>query len=238
MPYKKIAISDLQQIVNLAHQTESREQKIAALMQAFEKFSLESIKVEEAYSVLEAKLTATQHYLEDILKNMSQGLLFIMPNGVIKTCNPAAERLLGLPVSQIVSHDFDQRIGLPLLGFSFFEKVKNKGNTIPFSVVIGAKEPIEVEVETTIASEGMIVLLRDITQLKRLERIAERNDRMKELGQMAAVMAHEIRNPLGGVKGFASLLQRDLEGQPELQKMAEHIVQGAEETLKQPCSHK
>lgn len=45
---------------------------------------------------------------------------------------------------------------------------------------------------------------------------------------MAAMMAHEIRNPLGGIKGFASLLQRDLKEHPELEEMAGYIVKGTE----------
>ena len=74
---------------------------------------------------------------------------------------------------------------------------------------------------------GLILLMRDITELRRLQTIASRDDRMKELGAMAASVAHEIRNPLGGIKGFASLLCRDLEEKPEMQQMAEYIVEGA-----------
>ena len=45
---------------------------------------------------------------------------------------------------------------------------------------------------------------------------------------LAAEVAHEIRNPLGGIKGFASLLKRDLRGQPELEKMADFIIEGTD----------
>lgn len=61
-------------------------------------------------------------------------------------------------------------------------------------------------------------------KIRELSRI----ERMKELGEMAAQVAHEIRNPLGGIKGFASLLQRDLQDRPELQQMAAHIVEGTD----------
>ena len=43
---------------------------------------------------------------------------------------------------------------------------------------------------------------------------------------MAALVAHEIRNPLGGIEGFASLLHRDLKGQEDLRRMAEYIIEG------------
>lgn len=41
-------------------------------------------------------------------------------------------------------------------------------------------------------------------------------------------MAHEIRNPLGGIKGFASLLTRDLKDDPDKQKLAQYIVEGTD----------
>jgi signal transduction histidine kinase len=58
--------------------------------------------------------------------------------------------------------------------------------------------------------------------------MSNRDDLLKELGEMVATVAHEIRNPLGGIRGFASLLHRDLAGQPEQQEMAQHIIEGAD----------
>lgn len=51
---------------------------------------------------------------------------------------------------------------------------------------------------------------------------------MKLLGEMAAQVAHEIRNPLGGINGYASLLKRDLADNPPLQQMAGYIVEGTD----------
>jgi signal transduction histidine kinase len=72
----------------------------------------------------------------------------------------------------------------------------------------------------------MILVLRDISEKQKLQLISNRNDRMKELGEMAATVAHEIRNPLGGIRGYASLLYRDLEGEKNLQEMAGLIIEG------------
>ena len=92
----------------------------------------------------------------------------------------------------------------------------------------------ELEIGTAFAlkdkcqNQGLIIMVRDVTEMRRLQVIAARADRMKVLGEMAAQVAHEIRNPLGGIKGFASLLKRDLADNPELQKMASHIVEGTD----------
>jgi len=55
---------------------------------------------------------------------------------------------------------------------------------------------------------GSILLLRDITHRKELEEEFKRSDRLAMVGSLAAGLAHEIKNPLGGIKGAAQLLQR------------------------------
>lgn len=57
-------------------------------------------------------------------------------------------------------------------------------------------------------------------------RAMERNRRLAAMGEMAAKIAHEIRNPLGSVAIFASLLERDLEGDSERKTLAENINKG------------
>ncbi|MFQ5481945.1 MAG: nitrogen regulation protein NR(II), partial [Nitrospinaceae bacterium] len=73
---------------------------------------------------------------------------------------------------------------------------------------------------------GTVWLLHDMTRIKRLELEAQRNDRLRAMGGMAAGIAHEIRNPLGSIELFGSLLKRDLQDLPEQKDMAEHILSG------------
>lgn len=80
----------------------------------------------------------------------------------------------------------------------------------------------------SIPTQGMIVMIKDVTEMRHLQTLANRTNRIKELGEMAAHVAHEIRNPLGGIKGFASLLKRDLADNPKLQQMAGYIVEGTD----------
>ena len=53
---------------------------------------------------------------------------------------------------------------------------------------------------------GRVLLMYDLSELKRLEKEVQRHDRLVALGKMAAGVAHEIRNPLSSIKGFATLL--------------------------------
>lgn len=63
-------------------------------------------------------------------------------------------------------------------------------------------------------------------ELKQKNAELRRKDRLAALGEMAAGLAHEIRNPLGGIALYASMLERQLDGQPKPQNAAMKISQG------------
>jgi len=63
---------------------------------------------------------------------------------------------------------------------------------------------------------GTILILRDLSNIRELERAVRQADRLSTLGTLAAGLAHEIKNPLGGIKGAAQLLERELPDGSEL----------------------
>jgi len=71
-----------------------------------------------------------------------------------------------------------------------------------------------------------LFVFRDRTRERELERLAERSRELVSVGQMAATIAHEVRNPLGAIHGFASLLQQDLEGQERPLRLVGKILGG------------
>lgn len=178
-------------------------------------------------------------YLNSILSHISQGLFFINLEGHITTCNAAAESLLGINSDQVIFQKFKDHFEDAFFGFSMAKALADK--KVPkkaFAVVNphGVKRELEIEATFVLHQDkkvssilqGIIVLMRDITDLHHLQEAVQRRDRLHALGEMAAMVAHEIRNPLGSIKGFASLLERDLRDQPVLHRMANDIMIGAD----------
>lgn len=201
-------------------------------------------KLEETNSRLANKvqeLHVLTSYLDNILSHMAQGLLFIDLEGNVTTYNQSAEDILGKPKNEVLFQNFLEQFKDDVLGYSLKEALKKKSvpkisySTIEFPD--GTRKILEMEntflldkpaVDQALDfTQGVIVLIRDITELRQLQINASRHDRLTALGELAAQVAHEIRNPLGGIKGFASLLQRDLADDPDKKRLAEYIVEGA-----------
>ena len=75
---------------------------------------------------------------------------------------------------------------------------------------------------------GAVEVLHDLTKIKRMEHELSRLKTLAALGEMAATIAHEVRNPLAAIGGFAALLRRDMDPHDEKQKLVDKICRGVE----------
>lgn len=220
--------------------TQRLERAYDSLSEQFQSLNLALQDTNHKLQYKIAELDLVTHYLKNILDNIIQGILVIDLNGTITTCNRAAEEILGIDRQDILSKRFWDIFPNELFGFPMQTALQSKPKVGSYTVsyTSPAHHSSELEIVTTFAfkqtkevnseSQGMIVMLKDVTEMKQLQIMASRADRMKLLGEMASHVAHEIRNPLGGIKGFASLLKKDLVERPDLQKMATSIVEGTD----------
>lgn len=232
-------LQQLQESASLAFKAESVQEGVQHLARGFALFSEEATRLKNAYAKLQerfqtvnqelgvkvAELSRLTHYLNNILKNISDAIVFVNLDGTITILNDGAQKLLKLKAETTLFKKFWDVFQDELFGFSMREALK-------FGISHKLLYRKEMEISTTFVYEGpklyhgMILVLRDISEKQKLQLISNRNDRMKELGEIAATVAHEIRNPLGGIRGYASLLHRDLEGEEHLQEMASYIIEG------------
>jgi PAS domain S-box-containing protein len=250
----KPLLSQLKDVADKAMNSKNIDEGMKYLSTAFKLFSRETNNLKAEYAILKQRFenvneelektnivlrkkikerNIVSNYLSSILKNISQGIIFIDSDGVIITINNAAQKILGIVQEKLLFKTFWSNFSDDFFGFSM-RKSLNLGishNLNYITLSSNEKTQKQIEISTTFihdkyASQGMIVVLRDISEIKRLELVANRNDRMRELGEMAASVTHEIKNPLGGIRGYASLLYRDLENSKHLQEMAGHIIEG------------
>lgn len=171
-------------------------------------------------------------YLEHLLESVPSGVVAVDPEGRITTLNRAAQEITGLG-REALGEPF--RKAFPMVGV-------NAEPAPTLEELEGAPRP-EVafrrpEGETALlglrvspfrgeGSEvlGRVVVFQDVTRLKRLEEQESRNRRLVAMGEMAASIAHEIRNPLGSLELFASHLLDETRGTPP-EELAGHVLKG------------
>ena len=159
-------------------------------------------------------------HLDHILEGLPCGVLVIASDGQISRANPEALRLMKNceGVSSLSQLDPNMR---ELLEWSRGDcepecKVQNSDGSIRW---IGAQRAM-LEPE-----HGAIVILRDVRERKHLEETQAGLRREQALAEMSAVLAHEIRNPLGSLELFAGLLAES-ELDAERGQWVEHVQAG------------
>jgi len=207
----------------LLHQAfRSFDDAAATLQQSYQTLTtrLEQLDVELAdrNEALSLNLRANEElreHLTAIVESLPMGLLVMDTSGLITRCNQAGEQLLGLPREQIV--------GCPLAGC--LKQAQLDGDVYPLTTQQGTAVALSQRALQTSEGRhaGSILLIQDVTVVRELEDRLQRRNRLAAMGEMVGRIAHEIRNPLGSIELFASMLRRDLAGLPALRGYAEHI---------------
>lgn len=185
------------------------------LMARVERLDLELAASNEALRVNLKDNEEIKAHLTAILESLTSGVIVAGVGGVIIRCNQAAESLLGVTRDQMLGH---------LLAQFLDEKHLTTG-CYPIVSPTGALLAILRTVLRDASGEpaGDLILLQDISDVRRLEERVQRRDRLAAMGEMVGRIAHEIRNPLGSVELFASMLRKDLVHDPAKRQYAEHI---------------
>jgi two-component system sensor histidine kinase FlrB len=170
--------------------------------------------------------------LRRILEGLPCGVLVIEAGTRISTLNPEAARLLG--------GSFESAAALPAALSAALERARQSGEEpeLPLSGLdqlsldqsANQAKPVWVAIrhawlEQSPAHATSVFILRDVSEAKKLEHDREHLRRQQALVEMSALLAHEIRNPLGSLELFAGLLaEANLEG--ESRRWIEHVQAG------------
>jgi len=193
----------------------SLEESYRGLTARVQQLDLElAVRNEELQRNLEEKEDMRRH-LAAILESLTTGVIVSDQDDVIIQANGAAERLLGVPSADLLGRYLAECLRTAGLGNP--DRPFAAPNGIPLAFSRTALQDPGGRVG------GNIALLHDVSEVRRLEEQLQRRDRLAAMGEMVGRIAHEIRNPLGSVELFASMLRQDLVGDPEHRQYAEHI---------------
>lgn len=173
-----------------------------------------------------------KEYNENILASLSSGVLVVDLNGAVTTFNRVASSLFGAPASTMIGKPLRDNPRLEplerLLSRTMETGVNIRRNELVITTADGREIPLGVSTSLlysqTTGSNGAIAVFTDLSQTKSLEERVKHSEKLAILGEMAAVMAHEIRNPLNSIAGFSQLLQMKIYVSDKLRKYVDIIV--------------
>ncbi len=211
------------------------------LKDAFQLFTSVSKRLENSYSQLETqskvlkrelgeknlKLIASleekerlEGFLEGILQNLPVGILVVDLKGLIRLANEKAKELLRQGDSELQGRlytSFDILEDIALQGDASYEK--RKGRSV-YRCTVSSLNGVPDD------DPGWVIMIEDISKMTRWKALIERQKRLSSMGEMAARIAHEIRNPLGSMELNIGLLLEELEESNSLYPLAFRLSSG------------
>ncbi len=217
-----------------------KQHKMSELSTIFDSFNSNALKLEASYKELQDRikeidremaqtneclnkkvheLNKLTRYLNSVLESMYCGVVAIDMDGRIETFNKSAEKILQVKAGDVlgkrIQNSLDQITSFNEL---LVETLSTRRNVFNQKRVIAVKEGDSryIESSVTILQDkcgtvtGLVEIFQDLSEIRELKgRLYSVND-LISVGTMAASIAHEIRNPLNGIAGFAGLLKKEV----------------------------
>jgi signal transduction histidine kinase len=181
-----------------------------------------------------AQPSVPEGFYRDLVWNLRNGVLAVTHDGRIAVMNDVAYRILGLaprtgdigqPFTQVLKQRPDVcRIVAGAFDLSHLPnraelRLKSTGKVIGYTLS-QVKDPKG-------AITGATLFFKDLTRVEQLEERERLRDRLAALGEMAAAIAHEVKNPLAGIEVMAGILKRQLTESEDAQSILRDIIKGA-----------
>ena len=189
-----------------------------------------SLLLAQGYRAARSSLSRIKAFSDSLVENMPIGLVATDAGGRLIAFNQTAEAILKRTAGEVLGKPAEEI--LPGSCRELFRTLAAERRLIEreidCAVAEGRTIPLEV-IATTLREEdgaflGHVILFRDMTEIRRLEEEVARSRRLASLGSLAAGVAHEIRNPLSSIKGFASYFRERYRDNPEDRETAEVMI--------------
>src|SRR4030066_720081 len=173
---------------------------------------------EETILHLTQELEDVRNFTESIIQSIGSGIIITEMDDTITYVNRAGERILGYSKEELIGKSFSifalrerQSIVHSLLNNPDDLDTRKEGwmrrkDRVEFPVGFTINNHLSIRGETL----GKIVIFRDMTNVFKIQEEILRMDRLVSLGKLSSGIAHELRNPLAGIKTTAQALREEM----------------------------
>ena len=182
-----------------------------------------------------SEIAGLQAFNQHVIDSLASGLATTDRQGRILTFNRAAEAITGHPATSVVGHRIDDVLELPP---DVAAELRNgaaigRGRRIEAPYRRGDGRQIDLgftatQLQTPEGNAGLLFAFQDVTDIKKLERDARLRQRLAAVGEMAAGIAHEIRNPLASMSGSIQILRQELPLTDEQAQLMDIVLRESE----------
>lgn len=182
------------------------------------------------YRTTRTSLVRIKAFSDNLVKNMPIGLLALDREQRVTSVNDVAEVILDQSAQHITGKQISEVLSKELL--EKVEWVSKKGRVFEEELEISTSQGKEIPLQISISqindenrnSTGYAVLFKDLTEVFYLRKEIARSQRLASIGRLAAGVAHEIRNPLSSIKGFATYFKERYKDVPKDHETANVMI--------------
>jgi len=173
-----------------------------------------------------------------IIESIDTGIMTINLRGMIKSFNRAAEEISGLSFAEVENRNIveifpnfvhikgkiSQEDYKSLIKNRYNLEFTSKGNK---NLILGCS--VSLLKDNKDKRIGNILIFQDLTSIKKMEEALEKNKRLAIIGEMAAGLAHEMRNPLASISGSIQVLRKDIKLSDIDERLMQIILRGKDQ---------
>jgi PAS domain S-box-containing protein len=202
----------------------------ASMQGVIQKLREQEKELERLHRIEKERAEHTERLSEEVTRNMPAGLVVVNALGNIATSNPAAEQALGIHAlafrrySEALgeSSDLTKLVSQCLAEGKIFRR-EQVNHTAPAGDIRRLGVTISPIRRGNEKVSGAICLLSDLTELAALQEQIELKKHLAALGELSAGIAHEFKNALATISGYAQMIRAEA-SEPELSDHAERIL--------------
>jgi two-component system sensor histidine kinase PilS (NtrC family) len=191
-------------------------------------------KADERLAHASSQLADLQALSQHVIDSLRSGLATTDAEGLLLTFNRAAETITGIPAAQAIGSYAIDVLQLPPEVVGLFDRgAERQLPRVEYAFRRTDGRQLEMGLSTaplvTPSGEGGYILtFQDVTEARKQEREARVQQRLAAVGEMAAGIAHEIRNPLASMSGSIQILRQELPLTPDQSQLMDIVLRESE----------